>query len=652
MSKKNTKNPGDNVTGRILFNYAIRRVLRFRGLDWTQEERKRTYGYLWDDDFKLRQLFESAATPGISKEDILDGTATFPTWDDSIVPDRPCTVERMLAAKEAHKREMTWLDAGDGSKNYDGDSGIASGADGIGDQHRVTPTTDEKLPSAKERESPDLKLALLEKRLTDLENKLVASETARKHLEDDNHISQKKVKQSIESYPYPFWPDLPWGESPDGISELETPLNWSRAHPRPEKQPKESVKAFTTRTQEWETRREEARTRWLRSRLHKDLHNDEEEATWQGAHYLGSGSCGCAGLWVKVNKNKVIKDRMVMKEVAPPWFHWKNPDEWRGKLPREIRIHQLIDSTRTGDSHQNIIRHRGYRLMMRLKRFRIYTDMCSGGQLADALSDRWETDPRLFDVPKTRKQKPLKVLPEAFVWHLLSGLVNACLVLSQGRENEKVEGWNPVVHNDLHAPNVLLEKDSNDPTLTPAAVAKNCCNGLWTRILQPPPRKNHTHLEENDNPIVYRIAHDDGRYPPETQNTRTVPTRITSKSDVCSIGMLMYAIVCHHYSNTGPVLDFGGHRLVNAAPFDSKTELMTGALFPVAHPKDGAYTTALLDLVKRCLEWKPEDRPTLGALRKEIDGAIEAGALPKTNPQLYEPDPFKEWALGRKHRTP
>jgi hypothetical protein len=121
-------------------------------------------------------------------------------------------------------------------------------------------------------------------------------------------------------------------------------------------------------------------------------------------------------------------------------------------MPREVRIHQLVETTRTPASHQNLVQYRSHRTMMAKKRYRVYQDLCDGGQLNDALRTYFGR-PSLSILPE---------IPESFVWHLMSGLVDACLVLEQGGLDGPVKRWKPLVHTDLHFGNVLLERDPDN----------------------------------------------------------------------------------------------------------------------------------------------------------------------------------------------
>jgi hypothetical protein len=129
-----------------------------------------------------------------------------------------------------------------------------------------------------------------------------------------------------------------------------------------------------------------------------------KETAWRGGRFLGAGSFGCAGLWCEVDGAENVVRRMVVKEVRPSGFKWRDPTFWREGLPREIRVHKKVDSSRpaagagdavagVGAGYANLPRQQGYRLMMQQRRFKLYLDFCAGGDLRAGLKahfERWK----------------------------------------------------------------------------------------------------------------------------------------------------------------------------------------------------------------------------------------------------------------------
>jgi hypothetical protein len=146
---------------------------------------------------------------------------------------------------------------------------------------------------------------------------------------------------------------------------------------------------------------------------------------------------------------------MVIKEAKPLTArHWRDPKNWRDRLPHEIRIHELLEERRAVDPTMchYIIRCRAHRLWMTSRRYRLYLDYHAGGDLNGAMK-------RCADNWKVRRPADESVfLPEGFVWYVIKALATACLVLQDGTTSDvPVDGWRPITHLDLHLPNVLLD---------------------------------------------------------------------------------------------------------------------------------------------------------------------------------------------------
>jgi serine/threonine protein kinase len=151
---------------------------------------------------------------------------------------------------------------------------------------------------------------------------------------------------------------------------------------------------------------------------------------------------------------------MVIKETKTfrP-SQWRDPKNWRHRLPQEIRIHELLEERRATDPAmcRHVVRSRGHRLWMKARRYRLYLDYHAGGDINRAMglcASNWR---------KKERANESIVLPEGFVWYTIKALATACLVLHEGTTAEEpVDGWRPITHLDLHLPNVLLDV-SNHP---------------------------------------------------------------------------------------------------------------------------------------------------------------------------------------------
>jgi hypothetical protein len=80
---------------------------------------------------------------------------------------------------------------------------------------------------------------------------------------------------------------------------------------------------------------------------------------------------------------------MVIKETAPSAREWRDPRNWRDRLPREVKIHQLVEERRAVRPAmlRHIVRYRAHRLMMRKRKYRLFLDFHAGGDLYKAMED-------------------------------------------------------------------------------------------------------------------------------------------------------------------------------------------------------------------------------------------------------------------------
>jgi hypothetical protein len=183
-----------------------------------------------------------------------------------------------------------------------------------------------------------------------------------------------------------------------------------------------------------------------------------EDGNWQGAKFLAAGSYGAVGLWCRIDDNGNVIDRMVVKDnAAVSRRDWRDPKNWRDKLPREIAVGRRIESRRADEPEacQYINRQRGYRLLMSKRRFRLYADFASGGDLCTAMMpyhERWE------GIEGERLDSE-EHLPEAFIWYIMKALATAILLLQQGttQGDEAVADWKPIMHLDMQPANILLD---------------------------------------------------------------------------------------------------------------------------------------------------------------------------------------------------
>jgi len=119
--------------------------------------------------------------------------------------------------------------------------------------------------------------------------------------------------------------------------------------------------------------------------------------------------------------------------------------------------------------------------------------------------DRWKRG------QATDKIERLKVVPESLVWHVLSQLVDACLVLQTGSKDPATaeSAWLPITHLDISLSNIFLEPAADD-------AYPNCVLSDFGMAMYALEQSDPT-VGPTDNPQEYVLGHTSFKYPPVSQ---------------------------------------------------------------------------------------------------------------------------------------
>ncbi|KAF2709912.1 kinase-like protein [Pleomassaria siparia CBS 279.74] len=565
-----------------LFGLALREHVTARNLGWSTAQKNWTITAIWWEEDQLRPIYEHAIP-----------------IRPQIVPPLPAGIDYSRPANKAR-------------------------ADAARPAQRIR-AANARIAAAAAAQPPAPPLALPAPSLTVTEPHTL------------DHITPESPVVRIQSpdpdlHPrlYPnYWPLEPWDsepEDPDGGSLIEAKRTGVDAN--------------------------EEEQAYMKS---QPLQLNEDESRWKGVEFIAAGAVGCAGLWVKTDETDTIIDRMVVKECRPTHASWYFRGHWRERRPREIKIHELVESIRPpgiSRSHRNLIQCRGSRLMMRQARYRLYLEHCNGRNLWRAMEGRW------FEGPKfrpNRKRRPFdtpaldadKVLPESFIWYIFGSLVDACLTLQLGGipddeggdiaedgpaeagERTLQPGWKPITHLDITQSNVFTDWDGEESG-----------NGNWPRIILSDFGNAFYNLrpdnaEDSENPLDYSFGATT-RYPPEhlPGNLR----RYTSKTDVWSIGAILWNLITNEYHHDGPRRGGPNNKVAKpiCRPGSNSTNILTGENFP----NKEHYSEALKILVRECLNFEPDERPDFPELRTRIDEHIAEND--DIREQIEDPPPL-EW---------
>ncbi|KAH6625332.1 kinase-like domain-containing protein [Boeremia exigua] len=430
--------------------------------------------------------------------------------------------------------------------------------------------------------------------------------------------------------------------------------------------------------------------------LATDPHLSENETHWHGTKYLGHGASAAVGLWCEVDQHGNVIERMVVKENATVERDvWRDPKNWRDRLPREIAVVRRIAARRAAepDACQHIVRYRGHRMLMSKRRFRLYTDFSSGGDMSRAMTpyvDKWNPikppeTPRDNGEDKAKGkdiEKPRPYLPEGFIWHTIKALATACLLLQNGTlGNEYLENWKPIVHLDIQPFNILLDVQSkkrkaladdeqDPPSAGPSKRRKGAASPTEdeasSRATDPSattPASQDQQIvvqltdfgqsffeldfsqcpELDENPHDFLLPSPDFRYAPEHHHYDSgFPSRLNESTDVWGIGRVAWFLIVNRNSwNYGPVREGGpilhgkgcalplsAFQTENTASEDRyDQEVLVGTAEWAA---SNNYSEELKALVRSCLKYYQEHRPSLQVILSDVNKHLQA------NPHLAE----------------
>ncbi|KAJ4293141.1 hypothetical protein N0V90_008423 [Kalmusia sp. IMI 367209] len=240
----------------------------------------------------------------------------------------------------------------------------------------------------------------------------------------------------------------------------------------------------------------------------------------------------------------------------------------------------------------------------------------------------------LKKLPKIWEPFALRPIPESFIWFVFKALVQACLILRDGSTNSKRSrsSWKPITHKDIAVRNIFLgdieeRKDSK---------------GKWPRICLADFGEAFFNFDSapdhSENPGDYVLQFDDerGDRAPELIRARNKFTRIDEKTDVWAIGCVIYDLMINMYSHAAPNVDGfevgpvredkplpgkkGKFLSVNAR--DPRNKLNTeDTMFSARGPYrviTRGYSDELKIIVRRCLEYRPVNRPSMPGLMRLI----------------------------------
>ena len=129
-------------------------------------------------------------------------------------------------------------------------------------------------------------------------------------------------------------------------------------------------------------------------------------------------------------------------DQKPSQLHmWKDETAWATdedtgrRVPAEV---QAMLNVRIKLGSEYIVKLLNWKMVEKMKMYRLYLELCPYGELFDILDHEKET-------PK----------PEPFLWHLFECLAIAGSLMSHGDE-DTIDDWKVIIHRDLKVENVFM----------------------------------------------------------------------------------------------------------------------------------------------------------------------------------------------------
>ena len=206
--------------------------------------------------------------------------------------------------------------------------------------------------------------------------------------------------------------------------------------------------ATERRAAEKQERRERLRTNMESGSLEK-FPELSSASNWVFAKSLGGGMA-VASLWVEVDSNNIVRDRVVRKDTQMSDEDWPGSQYWHvdpnnpdSREPSEYFCQRLIQGSRNAPNRK-IVQARKCELDDANRVYRLYTDYCPYGDLNNLIIEN--------------NMKLVKI-PEAWMWMAFSLLVDAGLAMEKGNGKEPAV---QVVHRDLKPANIFLDLPSEE----------------------------------------------------------------------------------------------------------------------------------------------------------------------------------------------
>ncbi|KAI9729282.1 MAG: hypothetical protein M1834_006953 [Cirrosporium novae-zelandiae] len=312
---------------------------------------------------------------------------------------------------------------------------------------------------------------------------------------------------------------------------------------------------------------------------------------WVGDKPLGRGGFGLVALWVKRDENGHVTDRLVIKQISAKQGRW-NPD-----IPKEVKaMHHMA-----GFKCKNLVKMLSYRRYSRHKVHRIYYEYCPYKDMLvlDAQYERWRS-----------------YLPEPFLWEAFGGLIDAIECLRKGSTKpghikKGVPEWS-WAHRDIKPGNVFLgevPEVEEGPRYRTGQYpeAKLGDYGLAVQVNSQQPVRINPDSIRGDGTLGWLAPEqlgDDNNYEEWAGLLGPRSRRLDSHTNVWAIGAVMYTMMTH-YALPDWYAD---------PPDEENPNINEFCIEEIRTRREPEYSERLRTVIRECLRWDSDRRPTVQSL--------------------------------------
>ncbi|KAK5121264.1 hypothetical protein LTR85_005430 [Meristemomyces frigidus] len=329
---------------------------------------------------------------------------------------------------------------------------------------------------------------------------------------------------------------------------------------------------------------------------------------WEGAWMITGGGMSTTGIWVSLDANDEVADRIVRKDTTLRRWQWVNAEYWDGDVrdrsrrrPMEAACQLQMGGVPNRSTKGLMVPElRTLRVDDAEKVYTMYMNYCPHGDLLKLIR-RFRANNDHF--------------PEPFLWHVFLALAEAGLAMETGGQNTNLPSWwhwlldrgaQQIVHRDLKPSNIFL--DLKDPVhFKDYPTVQLGDFGLSCKTWRTDPLNPH---------ILIDGGGTTGFKAPEMRSYVDRATlqpidrfQLLSHTNVWGFGMIMYCLVS--LTVDPPQKDWlgDGDQDVPNVTADSR--------WP--------YGSELLDMIQDCLAYLPSARPSFGSLIKQIEAYLDEG---------------------------